>query len=162
MVISAFVHDHLNVHSCVNAHVRAFLRTFACICACIHTCIIIVWLANLCEICMPDDMWKHIWASAFLIRECVFTWEFVSAHLCGCTHICAWGKNGEMSEPMKLNVIVDKYTPSVNLRQLLKNARYSGPYGRQNTLLHEHIPAKNKNIGWKNPILLKFEVFRQK
>ena len=52
--------------------------------------------------------------------------------------------------------------PSVNLRQLLKNARHLGPYGRQNTLLPEHIPAKNKKIGWENPILLKFEVFGQK
>ena len=53
-------------------------------------------------------------------------------------------------------------TPSVNLRQLLKNARHSGPYGRQNTLLPGHIPAKNKKIGWENPILLEFEVFLAK
>ena len=46
-------------------------------------------------------------------------------------------------------------TPSVNLRQLLKNARHSGPYGRQNILLLEHIPAKNRKIGGKIPILLK-------
>ena len=63
-----------------------------------------------------------------------------------------------MSKPIKLNVLLDKYTPSVILRQLSKNARYSGPYGRQNTLLPEHIPAKNEKIGWENPILLKFEV----
>ena len=39
-----------------------------------------------------------------------------------------------------------------------KNKCHSRPYGRQNTLLPEHISAKNI----KNPNLLKFEDFGQK
>ena len=50
----------------------------------------------------------------------------------------------------------------MNIGLLLKNAHGSGPYTRQNTLLPEHIPAKILEIGWENPILLKFEVSWQK
>ena len=96
-----------------------------CTCACIsaHICMHLCVHPYLHHYCLvSQSMWNLYvgWHVETYLSECIFNQRmcfyirvckrtFVWVHGVHCTHIWVWGKNGEMSKPMKLNVLVDKY-----------------------------------------------------